>query len=205
LNSDHIPQSISTFTHKGCKYKLKIIYRQRKKEQTGIAINIVAVLQSLHHVHRQTIMGVATGGVYRHGQVTSCTPYMLHDFLYIKITIVYAGVVLEGFLRFPETTQDFPSTMGVPLFGYNFSRGIHSRLNSGVTGFCFELKLRKCSENLFLVTTKENWRPSQKFVLQRYWKPCAKIPAYTSATNRLFGSYSAKSLEPPLCVCYFYT
>ena len=43
-----------------------------------------------------------------------------------------SGAVLEGFLRFPETTQDFPSTMGVPLFGYNISRGIYSRLNSGV-------------------------------------------------------------------------
>ena len=63
MNSDHIPQSISKFKHKGCKYKLQTINRQRKREQTGIAINVVAVLQSLHHVHRQTIMGVATGDV----------------------------------------------------------------------------------------------------------------------------------------------
>ena len=63
LNSDHIPQLISTFTHKGYKYKLQTINLQKKREQTGIAINIVAVLQSLHHVHRQTIMGVATGDV----------------------------------------------------------------------------------------------------------------------------------------------
>ena len=28
-----------------------------------MAISIVAVLQSLHHVHRQTIVGVATGDV----------------------------------------------------------------------------------------------------------------------------------------------
>ena len=43
--------------------------------------------------------------------------------------------------------------MGVPLFGYNVSgasaRGIHSGLNSGVTGFCFDSKLRKCSEDPF--------------------------------------------------------
>jgi len=52
LNSDHIPQSISTFTHKGYKYKLQTINSQRKREQTGIAINIVTVLQSLHHGHR---------------------------------------------------------------------------------------------------------------------------------------------------------
>ena len=44
----------------------------------------------------------------------------------------HTGAVLEGFLRFPETTQDFPSTMGAPLFGCNVSRGIHSGLNSGV-------------------------------------------------------------------------
>jgi len=60
------------------------------------------------------------------------------------------GAVLEGFLRFPETTQDFPSTMGMPLFSYKVSQGIHSMLNSGVTGFCFNSKLRKSSEDLFL-------------------------------------------------------
>ena len=63
MNSDHIPQLILTFTHKGYKYKLQTVSRQRKREQTGIAINIVTVLQSLHHVHRQTMMGVATGDV----------------------------------------------------------------------------------------------------------------------------------------------
>jgi len=45
---------------------------------------------------------------------------------------------------------------------------------------------------------KENWRPSQKFVLQRHWKLCANISP--SVTNRLLGNYSAKSLEPPLCL-----
>jgi len=40
--------------------------------------------------------------------------------------------------------------MGVPLFGYNISRSIHSGLNSGVkTGLCFDSKLRKCNEDLF--------------------------------------------------------
>ena len=34
-------------------------------------------------------------------------------------------------------------------------------LNSGVTGYCFDPKLRKSSEDLFLVATKENWGPSQ--------------------------------------------
>ena len=74
LNSDHIPQSISTFTHKGYKHKLQTINRQRKREQTGIAINIAVVLQSLHYVHRQTTMGVATGNV---GAVKS-PPHTMH-------------------------------------------------------------------------------------------------------------------------------
>ena len=53
------------------------------------------------------------------------------------------GAVLEGFLRFPETTQDFPSTMGAPLFGYNISRGIHSGLNSGVNWPLFLLEVKE--------------------------------------------------------------
>ena len=53
------------------------------------------------------------------------------------------GAVLEGFLRFPETTQDFPSMMGAPLFRYNISRGIHSRLNSGVNWPLFRLEVKE--------------------------------------------------------------
>ena len=60
-------------------------------------------------------------------------------------------------------------------------------LNSGVDGFCFDSKLKKSSEDLFsfsfLVATKENWRLSQKFVLERHWKLCAKIPLQKSATT----------------------
>jgi len=59
------------------------------------------------------------------------------------------GADLEGFLRFPETTQDFPLTMGTPLFSYKVLRGTHSGLNSSVTGFCFDTKSRKCSEDFF--------------------------------------------------------
>ena len=40
-------------------------------------------------------------------------------------------------------------TMGTLLFSYKVSWGIHSVLNSGVTGFCFESKLKKSSEDLF--------------------------------------------------------
>ena len=49
--------------------------RQRKREQPGMAINIVAVLQLLHHAHRQTVMGVATGDV---GVVKSPPAYHAH-------------------------------------------------------------------------------------------------------------------------------
>ena len=53
------------------------------------------------------------------------------------------GAVLEGFLRFPETTQDFPSLMGAPLFGHNVSRGMHSGLNSGVNWSLFQLLVKE--------------------------------------------------------------
>ena len=70
MNSDHIPPRHSC-THKGYKYKLQTI-RLRKREQTGIAINIVVVLQSLHHVHRQIIMGVIM-------VMWSHLPHTMHD------------------------------------------------------------------------------------------------------------------------------
>ena len=53
------------------------------------------------------------------------------------------GAVLEGFLRFQETTQDFPSSMGAPLFSYNVSRGMHSGLNSGVNWPLFQLLVKE--------------------------------------------------------------
>ena len=96
--------------------------------------------------------------------------------------------------------------MGVPLFGYNVSRGTLSGLNSGVTGLCFDLKLRKCSEDLFfffffLVATKENWSLSQKIFFgasletlredptvrvrnkQAVWKLLSKISRTAPAAN----------------------
>ena len=87
---------------------------------------------------------------------------------------------LEGFLRFPETTHNriCPSMLDMPLFSYKVSRGTDRVLNSGVTGFCFDSKLRKSIEDPFFGTMKENWRPSQKFVLLRHWKLCVKIPPY---------------------------
>jgi len=68
---------------------------------------------------------------------------------------VCSGVVLEGFLRFPEATQDVSLDDGHTFFSYKMSQGLHSVLNSGAT---VESKLRKASNDLFLVATKENWR-----------------------------------------------
>ena len=53
------------------------------------------------------------------------------------------GAVLEGFLRFSETTQDFPSRMGAALFGYNVSQGIHSGLDSGVNWPLLQLEVKE--------------------------------------------------------------
>ena len=111
-------------------------------------------------------------------------------------------MVLEGFLRFPETTQDFPLMVGAPLFSYKVSQGIHSRLNSGVTGFCFQLEVK---EDLYLHIFCHH-----KGELETFAKICVAVSLETlrknltvralqkSATNRLFGNYSVKSLEPPL-------
>jgi len=112
-----------------------------------------------------------------------------------------AGAVLEGFLNFPETTQDFPLTMGAPLFSYNISRGIRSGLNSGVNWPLFQLKVKeiKCSEDFFFGRHKGK--------LETFAKICVAVSLETlhedltvrpSTTNRLLGNYSAKSLEPPL-------
>ena len=51
-----------------------------------MAINIVIVLQSLHHVHKQTIMGVATGDV---GVVKSPATHHAH-FMTNSICYFYA-------------------------------------------------------------------------------------------------------------------
>ena len=115
------------------------------------------------------------------------------------------AAVLEGFLRFPETTQGFPSMMGAPFFSYKVSRGIHSGLNSGVTGFCFDLKLRKCSEDLFFFFFGCHEGKLETFTkicvaasLETLRKDPTVLALQKSATNKLFGNYSAKFLEPPL-------
>jgi len=75
--------------------------------------------------------------------------------------------------------------MDALLFSYKVSRGMHTGLDSGVTGFCFDSKLRKCSEDLFfLVTTKENRRPLQKLLLQRHWNSAQKSHCTRTAKIR---------------------
>jgi len=74
--------------------------------------------------------------------VSSLPARGIYEAINILFPVHCSGTVLEGFLRFPETTQDFPTKMGVPLFSYKVSRAV-------CTGFCFDSKLRKCSEDLF--------------------------------------------------------
>jgi len=119
-----------------------------------------------------------------------------------------SGAVLEGFLRFPETTQDFPSTMGAALFGYNVSRGIHSGLNSGVNWPLFQLLVKENAVKtfFFLVATKDLkiWDLRKNL--------CCSVTRNSTRTshrthprqNRLLGNYSAKSLEPPLYTIHNY-
>ena len=76
----------------------------------------------------------------------NCAPCTVTDEFGIEVqSLLSTGVVLEGFLRFPETTQDFTSTMGAPLFGYNISRGIHcdNGLNSGINWPLFQLEVKE--------------------------------------------------------------
>ena len=76
----------------------------------------------------------------------NCAPCTVTDEFGIEVqSLSSTGAVLEGFLRFPETTQDFPSAMGAPLFGYNISRGIHcdSGLNSSINWPLFQLEVKE--------------------------------------------------------------
>ena len=72
-------------------------------------------------------------------------------------------------------------------------------LHSSVTGFCFELKLRKSSDDLFWLPRRKIVDLRKKIVLQHHWKLQRSHRTCTAKVhdNRLFGNYSAKSLEPP--------
>ena len=70
--------------------------------------------------------------------------------------LVYAS--RGGFRVVSEVSRNhsgFSLDDGCAPFGYNVSRGIQSRLNSGISGLCFGSKLRKCSEDLFFGCHKE--------------------------------------------------
>jgi len=76
-----------------------------------------------------------------------------------SIAVDWAGAVLEGFLRFPETTQDFPSTTRVhPFSATTFYEAYTAGWIAVVTGLYLYSKLRKCSEDLFFLF----WSPRRK-------------------------------------------
>jgi len=64
-----------------------------------------------------------------------------------------------------------------------------------LTGLCFDLKLRKCGEDLFFWLKLETFA---KICVAASLETLREDPPYASTTNRLIGNYSAKSLEPPL-------
>jgi len=91
--------------------------------------------------------------------------------------------------------------MGTPIISYKVSRGIHSGLlNSGVTGFCFDSKLRKCVFGRHEEKLETFTKISVAASLETLCEDPTVRALQKSATNRLFGNYSAKSLEPPLVI-----
>ena len=113
-------------------------------------------------------------------------------------------VVRGGFRGVSEVSRNplriCPSSMVTPLFSYKVSRDIHSVLNSSVTGFCLESKLRKSSDDPFFGCHE---RPSQKFVLQHHWKRFVKIPPYVHCKSQrqqaVWKLLSAISRTAPVC------
>jgi len=75
-------------------------------------------------------------------------------------------------------------------------------LNSGVTGFCFKWKSSDDLASFFLVATKDNWRPSQKFVLQHHWKICTKIPPYAHCKSPYVAHYEVLLITIPSYISY---
>jgi len=145
------------------------------------------MVQNLHHLHLPFIC-----------PLWQC---MLLDLVAVLDGLLYSGAVLEGFLRFPETTQDFPLTMGAPPFRLqHFTRHAYTAgWITVLTGLCFDSRLRKCSEDLFFGRHEGKLETFAKICvaasLETLWP-------YASATNRLLGNYSVKSLEPPLAVLW---
>ena len=98
----------------------------------------MGAIESMNLVLHNTCPICSDFRIYREAYLSS----LLMNKLYLCVS-PSTGAVLEGFLRFPETTQDFPLTMGAPLFSYNVSRGIHSGLNSGVNWPLFQLLVKE--------------------------------------------------------------
>jgi len=118
--------------------------------------------------------------------VLSCLWFTLFS-LYSEITWIVKLPVCNtitnsgGFRGVSRNHSGFPSTMGAPLFSYKVSRGIHSGLNSGVTGFCFNSKLRKCSENLFFF-----WSPRRKIedLRKKFVSECSVTGNFARRSHR---------------------
>jgi len=77
------------------------------------------------------------------------------------------GAVLSGFQK---PLRIFPRRWVRPFSATRF----HEAYTAGLIA----VLLAFVSTRSFLIATKENWIHSQKFVLQRHWKLCAKIPPY---------------------------
>jgi len=86
--------------------------------------------------------------------------------------------VKDGFRGVSEVSRNHSGFVPWLRVRYKASRGTHSVLNNCVTGFCSELKLRKSSDDHFFGRHKGKLETFAKFVLQRHWKLCAKIPPY---------------------------
>ena len=61
----------------------------------------------------------------------------------------------RGVSEVSRNHSGFSFDNGCAPFGYKISRGIHSGLNSGVTGFSFGSKLRKCRVKTFFFSFHE--------------------------------------------------
>ena len=67
-------------------------------------------------------------------------------------------------------------SMGTPIFSYKVSRSIHSVLNSSVTGFCFESKLRKTSDHRFFGRHEEKLEAFAKICVAASLETIRKDP-----------------------------
>ena len=124
--------------------------------------------------------------------------------------LLFSSIYIQGqfwrdFWGFQKPLRICPSmTMGIPFFSYKVSRGIHSVLNSGVAGFCFEFKLRNLVSKTFFWSSRRKIGDLRKNLCCSITGNSAPRSHYTCTVKirdkRLFGNYSEKSLELPVLV-----